>query len=295
MGIGEKIKQYRINSNMTQKDLADQLHVTNQAVSRWENDEAEPSFDTLRSMADLFGCTINDLFDMKGKDPEPVREVKVIERVVPQETKQVLALCEKCNKPIYDTEDIHRFQKRVYNGRTSHMQDYLYCTACNAARLEEERANAEAKRATEITMLKKRRLRSFVWSSVIFAILLAVAISFYAGGDGKTGKFYLIASILSFFFSACLFLNNNFIGGLWLSVASWGFIRLPGVIMEFSIGGIVIGFIIKIILWLFGIVLGIVTTILATVIGMALSVFVYPFALVKNFKQVAGTVPFEDD
>ena len=198
---------------MTQKDLADQLHVTNQAVSRWENDEAEPSFDTLRSMADLFGCTINDLFDMKGKDSEPVREVKVIERVVPQETKQVLALCEKCNKPIYDTEDIHRFQKRVYNGRASHMQDYLYCTACNDARLEEERANAEAKRATEITMLKKRRLRSFVWSSVIFAILLAVAISFYAGGDGKTGKFYLIASILSFFFSACLFLNNNFISG----------------------------------------------------------------------------------
>ena len=295
MGVGEKIKQYRMKCDMTQKDLADQLHVTNQAVSRWENDEAEPSFDTLRAMAELFDCTINDLFDMKSKEPEPIREVKIVERVVPQEAKPVLALCESCNKPIYDKEDIHRFSKRIHHGRTSEMHDYLYCTECNDARLKQEAQLAEVKRQTEIKTLKKRRLRSFVWPTVILGILLAVAIAFYSGENSETGKFYLIASFLSFFFSACLFLKNNFIGELWISIASWGFVRLPGVIMEFSIGGFIIGFIIKIILWLFGILLAILTAFLATVVGMALSVFVYPYALIKNFKQVKGTASFEDD
>lgn len=49
------------------------------------------------------------------------------------------------------------------------------------------------------------------------------------------------------------------------------------------------------ILWLFGILLAILAALFATVVGMALSVFVYPYALIKNFKQVKGIVPFEDD
>ena len=293
MGIGEKIKEYRIKKDMTQKDLADYLHVTNQAVSRWENDEAEPSFDTLRAMATLFDCTINDFFDMESPKPEPVREV--IERIVPSETKPVLALCENCNNPIYDTEDIHRFEKRVYSGRASHMQQYLYCTKCNDARLRKEAELAEVKRQSEIETLKKRRLRSFIWPSIIFAIILAISIWFFADGDSQTGGFYLGAAFLSFFFSACLFLRNNFIGELWVTIAEWGIVRLPGVIMEFSLGGLIIGFIIKIILWILGFLLGAATTILATAVGMLISVFVYPFALAKNFRQVAGSVPFEDD
>ena len=37
MGVGPKIKEYRNKAGLTQKDLADKLHVTYQAVSRWEN------------------------------------------------------------------------------------------------------------------------------------------------------------------------------------------------------------------------------------------------------------------
>ena len=294
MGIGEKIKQYRIKSNMTQKDLADKLHVTNQAVSRWENNEAEPSFDTMRAMAGLFGCTMNDFFDMKSKAPEPIREVKVVERVVPQQTKQVLALCENCNKPIYDTNDVHRFEKRIYHGRASEMHGYLYCTACNDARLAEEQKQAEQKRENEISILKKRRLRSFIWPTIIFAIILAIAISFFRDGDSQTGVFSLVTAFLAFSFAACLFLKNNFLEDLWFDIAEWGFVRLPGVIMEFSLEGLIIGFLIKIILWILGFLLGLLCAILATIVGLVVSIFTYPFALAKNFKQVAGTAPFED-
>jgi transcriptional regulator with XRE-family HTH domain len=36
--LGERIKALRIKNNMTQKNLADKLFVTAQAVSRWEKD-----------------------------------------------------------------------------------------------------------------------------------------------------------------------------------------------------------------------------------------------------------------
>ena len=37
--LGEKIKKLRTTNSLTQKDLAEKLFVTAQAVSRWENNE----------------------------------------------------------------------------------------------------------------------------------------------------------------------------------------------------------------------------------------------------------------
>ena len=44
MTFGQKLKKLRTEKNLTQKDLADQLHVTFQTVSKWESDINEPDF-----------------------------------------------------------------------------------------------------------------------------------------------------------------------------------------------------------------------------------------------------------
>lgn len=62
MGIGKVIKTKRIEAGLTQKDLAKNLNITFQAVSRWEKDEAEPSVETIKKLAKLFKCTIEELF-----------------------------------------------------------------------------------------------------------------------------------------------------------------------------------------------------------------------------------------
>ena len=67
MGVGPKIKEYRNKAGLTQKDLAVQLHVTYQEVSRWENDDIEPSIDTLKEMCGILNCSIEVLLDMKSK------------------------------------------------------------------------------------------------------------------------------------------------------------------------------------------------------------------------------------
>lgn len=74
MGIGLKIKEYRTKAGLTQKDLADELHVTYQAVSRWENDDAEPSFDMLKDLCRILNCSTDDLFEINKPTVEEKKE-----------------------------------------------------------------------------------------------------------------------------------------------------------------------------------------------------------------------------
>ena len=59
MTLGQKIKKLRNEKGLTQKDLADQVHVTFQTVSKWEKDENEPDVSTLRELAKLY---LNNLY-----------------------------------------------------------------------------------------------------------------------------------------------------------------------------------------------------------------------------------------
>ena len=83
-----------------------------------------------------------------------------------------------------------------------------------------------------------------------------------------------------------MILNNTFVTDVWLEIGPWGFVTMPGVIMEFSLEGILIGIAIKIILWFFGILLALLAMAAATAVCMVLSIFTYPVALSRNFKYV---------
>jgi transcriptional regulator with XRE-family HTH domain len=57
--IGSFIAKKRKEQNLKQKDLAEKLFVTSQAVSRWENGDVEPSISTLQSLSDIFNVSID--------------------------------------------------------------------------------------------------------------------------------------------------------------------------------------------------------------------------------------------
>ena len=71
MTLGNKIAYYRKNKSITQDALAQQLGVTNQAVSKWESDQCCPDVMLLPKIADIFGITIDALF---GRDVPPKNE-----------------------------------------------------------------------------------------------------------------------------------------------------------------------------------------------------------------------------
>lgn len=71
MDIGSRIKTLRTEQRLSQGDLAEQLHVTRQTVSNWENNKNYPDLSTLMEITELFDVTFDEL--IKG-DPAFVLE-----------------------------------------------------------------------------------------------------------------------------------------------------------------------------------------------------------------------------
>lgn len=60
--LAANIQKYRKKSGLTQEELAQKLGVTFQAVSKWENAKSAPDIFFLPTMAESFGCHIDELF-----------------------------------------------------------------------------------------------------------------------------------------------------------------------------------------------------------------------------------------
>ena len=59
--IGNHIKSFREQKNISQAELAERLYVTRQAVSNWECGKTEPDIETLHKIADILEITIEEL------------------------------------------------------------------------------------------------------------------------------------------------------------------------------------------------------------------------------------------
>ena len=57
--IAKNITELRTSGGMTQIELADKLHYSDKAVSKWERGESVPEINTLVAIADLFGVPLD--------------------------------------------------------------------------------------------------------------------------------------------------------------------------------------------------------------------------------------------
>ena len=80
--IGSRIAQKRKDLGLTQEELAQQLGVSSQAVSKWENDISCPDISLLPALAKALGCTTDAL--LSGKE-DAVRVVPTPQRKDPNE------------------------------------------------------------------------------------------------------------------------------------------------------------------------------------------------------------------
>ena len=67
MEIGNKIKQLRFKAGLTQELLASSLCISAQSVSKWENGKTSPDILLLPTIADVFACSIDELFSYLPK------------------------------------------------------------------------------------------------------------------------------------------------------------------------------------------------------------------------------------
>lgn len=59
--FSELIKKYREENNLTQQEFAEKLHVSRQAVSKWETGSSYPNYEILKDIALLLNTTVDNL------------------------------------------------------------------------------------------------------------------------------------------------------------------------------------------------------------------------------------------
>lgn len=95
MNIGRNIRILRQQQKLTQEQLADQLGVSYQAVSKWETNANTPDIALLPAIAEVFGVPIDTLFNLDtpaGLDSLLPREDDGVIRVIQMRGRKILAV-----------------------------------------------------------------------------------------------------------------------------------------------------------------------------------------------------------
>lgn len=92
MEIKDILKNLREKHNLTQEQMAKQVMVTRQAVSRWETGETQPNTDTLKILSRKFNVSINTLLGSPR-----------------------LLICQCCGMPLSEDSMISRESDGSYN------------------------------------------------------------------------------------------------------------------------------------------------------------------------------------
>lgn len=77
MELGKQIKKYRTETNLTQEELADQIFVSRQTISNWENDKNYPDIKSLVLMSEVFQVSLDNL--IKGDLERMKKEIDIQE------------------------------------------------------------------------------------------------------------------------------------------------------------------------------------------------------------------------
>ena len=68
MSLGGKILEFRKKLNITQEQLAEQLSVTRQTISKWELNETTPDIKQAKELSKIFKISLDELTENEVKD-----------------------------------------------------------------------------------------------------------------------------------------------------------------------------------------------------------------------------------
>ena len=66
--FNENLVRLRKINQMTQEDIAEEVGVSRQAVAKWESGETIPDLDKCKSLAEIFGVSLDDLANYEPAD-----------------------------------------------------------------------------------------------------------------------------------------------------------------------------------------------------------------------------------
>ena len=79
--VARNLATYRKLNNLTQLELAEKLNYSDKSVSKWERGDGLPDLLVLKTIADFYGITLNDL--VANEPPKKLRSTKRQHIIVP--------------------------------------------------------------------------------------------------------------------------------------------------------------------------------------------------------------------
>lgn len=94
MSLGERITELRKASGISQYELAKEMEVSRQAVSKWETDQSNPDAANLIKLAELFDTDIEFLTTGRRtygrRPPVVIKTVETVEKIVEKPVVQIV-------------------------------------------------------------------------------------------------------------------------------------------------------------------------------------------------------------
>ena len=87
--IGRYLQFLRKKNHYTQEDLAKQLLISRQAISKWETGITIPDLEILLKISKLYNITINDILEPKIQ-PQKITDFEQISTISQKELKEIL-------------------------------------------------------------------------------------------------------------------------------------------------------------------------------------------------------------
>ena len=289
MTLGQKLKDLRSLKGLTQKELADKLHVSFQTVSKWENGENEPDISTLRELAKLFNCSLDYLLSEDDGEPTIRKDDPVSPPTTVVVHKEEVHVCAKCGKDIPESElvseDAYRRERHGRMVRTVNIGQTYYHKECLEQVKRQRSIDEQARKDKAASRVKKI---AFGWSIAGGVVALGVFLGIFLGACAEFMN-PAVAVVLSIVFSYAIFADIyciiclSYIGEVFVSVATWS-IRFPGLIFTWDLGGFVWLIGMKILFAILGFLFGIFVVFLAIAISAFLATFSFPFILIHNIR-----------
>ena len=89
MEIGKKLKDARLHSGLTQEKVAEELNVSRQTISNWENEKSYPDTISVIGLSNLYSISLDDL--LKG-DEKMMKHLEESTNVVKSNQKLIGAI-----------------------------------------------------------------------------------------------------------------------------------------------------------------------------------------------------------
>lgn len=286
MSIGKNLSVLRKKNGLTQQQLADMLNISAQAVSKWENELAEPDLGTVKKIASIYKISVDEILETDIEAAtEPVNAETIAASVSESLNEKIvtpIGFCKECGITV--TKD---------NFGTD--TPAVMCQKCATARERAEKAEKDKTR--RVYLQEAREMRTLrKWSIGVGAVIaMAVIVFAIVSGVSKGDMGFMASGIVTGLFtytfvSLCFFEDSKVraILGFMCGVS----IRWPGLIFEWDFDGFIWFIGMKILFAVLGFLAGILFAVLGFFVAFFFSLLEYPFFMISYQGEIKEN---EDD